>query len=683
MIYISIVGTQVMAVVNPLLAICQNTDLSIERVALLQTPQTSRHGQQAVSAIKRALPQINAIDIIPISSTTVADQSKNPPAQEALSKILSENQKFIFNLGGGMNFQIASCVIKSARTNGFWTYPENSGVHLYSFKNSSLLQPDVLNLPAALDVLKYQDVPHKFIGGAPNPFLRWILNKKNIKQLTIGVEVNGFFFDGMCNVGNEMRFLKAIHKGKGDSRNSKDFLAEARALIDLAAGRDKFGELYHRSVALLTNHSPVAEHVKSEAGGKIRVFDFASEEEKPDILKKELVEFIFGHRKRSITTGIRELAGTGKSGLTNRTLYVVMGLNTMTTLTAIETHRAKELYLLYTPEVRQIADTVTAFKRSPKNLPAERIHFIPVDITGSDILKLAKHRKDQEIHVDITPGSKAQAAFLTRWALINDAEVFSLVTTQQQAVSLNSAVNAIPMIAPSPSMYLRMKGIKVTDYGSDAKRLLRKEAARVNAIIEFLRHLKTHRKPLAGFPNKKLDASPFSFSVSGNERILKKDGHLVASWSENEWGELFEKLVGVVVAESGAQHVQIRIRTAWLEEKTESHVRKKWSGQVRGKPFMSDLDVVAVRDADYYVISCKGGNLSGVSKAAAVSEVAAVAHIFGRFAVPLLCVLKYNGDPEETENGVYRFGWKTLVEPGQMESLLATAVTKRRKTLQL
>jgi hypothetical protein len=236
-------------------------------------------------------------------------------------------------------------------------------------------------------------------------------------------------------------------------------------------------------------------------------------------------------------------------------------------------------------------------------------------------------------------------------------------------------------MAPSPPMYLRMSGINVASFGNDARHLSRGDRARVTAILEFLRHLKKAIGKLSGFPSKNTKSGEFSFVVDGDQRMLLKKNKQVARWRETEWGGLFEKLVGHVIAECGAHHVQIRIRTRWLKEETENHIRGKYSTYRRSEPFMSDLDVVAAKDANYYVISCKGGkNFGGVSKSA--NEAAAMAHIFGRFSVPLLCTFVYEGDPEEAPNGVYRFGWKTLADKAAMKSLLETAVKKRRKTLQ-
>lgn len=679
MIYISIVGTQVMAVVNPLLSICQKSPLKIDRVRLMPTPQTIGHEEQAVQAIKLALPHIEDVKVIPISNDAGTDKNGNPPAQEAILSLLKDNEKCIFNLAGGMNFQVASCVMKLGKRDAYWAYPEMSGVHFYSFKDGALEYNKVFDLPTEMDVLTYQGVPHKVVGGGPNPFMKGLLGADYVKRLTLGVDIGGVVFDGICNVGNEMRFLKVIETGQAVSKKSEVFLAEARALTRLAAQRDKAGELYYRSVALLTNHATVAQHVEAESGGKIRVFEFNPKETAPKVLREELRKFLFGPRARTSSTDEVTSVVSGNSGYQDRALYAAMGLNAMTTLTSIQTHQARELFLLYTPEVSQIARTITALKRSPKNLPAEKVHFIPMDITGASILDLSRP-EEQEIHVNITPGSKAQAAFLAKWALQNSAKVFSLFTPEQKALGLDSSAS-LPMMAPSPAMYLRMSGIDVASFGNDVRYLPRGERARVTAILEFLRHLNETSGKLSGFPSKNIKSGEFSFVIDGEKRTLLKKKKQVARWRESEWGGLFEKLVGHAIAECGAHHVQIRIRTRWLKEDTIRHIQEKYSRYGKKEPFMSDLDVVAAKDANYYVISCKGGkNFGGVSKSA--NEAAAMAHIFGRFSVPLLCTLVYEGDPEETPIGVYRFGWKTLVDSRAMKSLLETAVKKRRKTLQ-
>lgn len=570
--------------------------------------------------------------------------------------------------------------MKLADKDVFWVYPEIAGVHFYSFKNGSLECHTVYDLPSEMDVLKYQDVPHTIVGGDPNSFIKDILGDKDVNRLTLGVEIDGVFFDGLCNIGNEMRFFKVIKADHAGSMKPEAFLAAARALTRLSATRSGFGELYYRSIALLTNHASVAQHVEAESGGKIRVFNLDPKETTRKALQTELREFLFGPRAKTRSTDkSKSLVTNNTSGFQERALYTAMGLNTMTTLTSIQTHQAKDLFLLYTPEVNQIASTISALKRSPKNIPAENVHFIPMDITGADILDLPRSG-EQEIHVNITPGSKAQAGFLTKWAMIHDAKVFSLFTPEQKAIGLN-LTDSLPMLAPSPPMYLRMSGVDVSDYGIDAKYIPRKDSIRIGAILEFLRYLKAKGKNLSGFPLKELAVGGYGFKVDKEKRTLLKNEKQIALWYENEWGGLFENLVGRVIAECGAHHVQIRIRTQWLKEDTIRHIEEKYSGYRKKEPFMSDLDVVATKDADYFVISCKGGKKFGsVSKAA--NEVSAMAPIFGRFAVPLLCTFTHGGDPEEISKGVYRFGWKTLTDSEAMKKLLETAVTKRRKTLQ-
>lgn len=79
MIYASIVGTQVMAIVNPLLSICQKSPLKIDCIRLMPTPQTIGHGEQALKAIKLALPDIKDVNAIPISNDAGTDKKGNPP----------------------------------------------------------------------------------------------------------------------------------------------------------------------------------------------------------------------------------------------------------------------------------------------------------------------------------------------------------------------------------------------------------------------------------------------------------------------------------------------------------------------------------------------------------------------------------------------------------------------------
>lgn len=97
----------------------------------------------------------------------------------------------------------------------------------------------------------------------------------------------------------------------------------------------------------------------------------------------------------------------------------------------------------------------------------------------------------------------------------------------------------------------------------------------------------------------------------------------------------------------------------------------------KAPPFRTDIDVVGQFGGDTYVVSCKATRKRHPNAEAA--EVSAMASLFGRFAVPLVCFLKYDGPPV-TANGVHVFGYRTLADESAMRQLLNDAIEPRRKT---
>ena len=95
----------------------------------------------------------------------------------------------------------------------------------------------------------------------------------------------------------------------------------------------------------------------------------------------------------------------------------------------------------------------------------------------------------------------------------------------------------------------------------------------------------------------------------------------------------------------------------------------------------TDIDVAARFGGDFIAVSCKARvTIEKTTKDA--EEIAAVARNFGRFCLPFLCQLVHDGEPDPTEGGVVRFGWRTLFDPEALRTMIKDELRRKRKVHQ-
>lgn len=147
-------------------------------------------------------------------------------------------------------------------------YPESAGIHYFRCHNRKVKEHELFSLPSPIDVLSLQGIAVSY--GDKNwscPALMESL--KSVCRLSLpehfkeNVVIGGVHFDYIFNMGNELKFLKVM--------NAVVQLADTRGVISLAFNRERFGELFHRGIVVLTDDSKLAERLRSEGGGKVGV----------------------------------------------------------------------------------------------------------------------------------------------------------------------------------------------------------------------------------------------------------------------------------------------------------------------------------------------------------------------------------------------------------------------------
>jgi hypothetical protein len=686
--YISLIGTQSMGVLNPLLALVEQ-DRKPDKIYLLPTRMTRGKADTMKQFLVLELFSEQQIQIVPISNTLAPDDN-GPAAQQAVGDILSRDAEGpIFNIAGGMNFQIAACVQSISPKRCTFIYPELAKVSVILVENDEIVSSESLPLPSPVDVFALQGIQVEKLKSksADHIFLEQFFKNnrfdlpadalKNviIRNVQSGHEVN---FDLVWNSGNHLNFLKGVTAGN-KARSPKEYLKVVRAINTVATNREFFSELYDRKIGVLTDHALINERIQKESENKVTAF-FLNRKSSPWMLKMALNDFFndlpVSEKKVSEIEIDSVETGNKKSG--NDLLVISLGTNIVPSLIALWSHNPKHVCFAYTPG----NDLIDNFKKNiiaqKKILPVETVSFYPVSVTGTEILDI-EISEDHEALVNITPGTKGHNTFLTLWAMKHGGRIFSLnnaAKTYQQIPEGASGVQKIPTIIP----YLKLRGIRVKNYGAD-KGLIKQQEVQHERILDFLKMMDREGVPVTNFYQKtvtlkKAGAKSVYYHKKQEVRLSQSGkSNMTFSVRLNEW---FEALTAYVLVKCGIRDVQVRFRSAWSKPVEEHLVEKFKTEKNFVPPFMSDVDVIATLDNNYYVISCKATKKHNADDFTA--EASAFARLFGRFAIPMLCYLKYDGQPYNTYNGVYIFGYKTLCDTDKMKALLGTALADRRNT---
>ena len=690
--YVSLVGTQVMAVLNPILAL-KKSDFNVVRILLFHTDHTIDKSIKIKQYLKEKL-SFNENDII--IKELKRDMMNDVHANESLKALLKDivvKGSIIFNLAGGMNYQIVSFInaMKDFEQMGF-LYPEIDKVHVFIMKNGviedqfSSVFPDNIDIE---DILKLQGVPYKISASRSTSSLleralklsKLTLPTPGIKNISIG-DVD---FDYVWNYYNTLHYIasiedsvphvrKSVESDKKTKSEKNAYDAKEDAIMRLARGRAEFGELYHRGFTLLTYNKKTYTKMNEMGGGKISAIylpTIVSE----DKIKTEL-SAIFDRPARPIKRGgggIKETLKIRDDGdEANNALVVVLGRDIMPSMIALWSHQPKHAYFLYTNDDAQVDLCRKSLIQYKNFLPCDKMTFIPIEMLGDDILKL-KTNEGQSVAVNITPGTKSQSTFLAVWAELNSAKIHSLMTNTQQLYELpHSVIGALN--GPSPALMLDMNGYELIkrDLKSEAKL---KSEAHYKIIYEFLKRMDQENISIKKFMNERINLQRSKSSLiklNENEVEFMLDGkRSIVNIQDGQW---FEDFVGYIFMICGAQNVNTRVRIAWNE-----HMARNFNAKYHKESHMVDIDVAARIDSNYYVVSCKAGAKGNVNKEHAKLEVEHTAALFGRFTIPMMCFLKSAGEPYKNGD-VYVFGYKTLIDTDKFKNLIKKATNERRKT---
>ena len=670
-VFISLTGTQVMAVLNPLLAITEQHQVP-DSILLLGTEFARDKFDPVLAYLNAHPPFADRVEWRTISRTLEKDAAGLPPAQDALREIIMSGDRrgglTVFNQAGGMGFQTAACVQALAGVNRLlYVYPDYTGIHAFRFQGDSLEEHSEFPLPDMADVFRFQGIDFM---NCPSTGSRAELLEQAFKNsgapdraLLKNVYIEDVCFDLVYNKGNTLHFFAVV-------KNTD----EMRSVNRLAAGRSAFADLYHRGVHVMTTNRYAAERGREESGGKVKIY---RKSKLPEAMQAAVAAVSIPSRAAAPPVArmpspwrINNKLATGN----DIALLTTLGPNILPTLIALWTCRPKRAVLFFTPNDDQVKKAVANMEKWQDLLPAEILEFRPMDFWGKEIGRFNKSGAGNW-QVNISPGTKAQKLFLTRWAAGNGATLVSIVTADQKLHQIPSGITA-DLNAPDPVSLLKLAGETIDDKYLD-KAGLKKNKRDLEMLAGFLTAIKNseQRSALKSFPNFPLKMVGYSFASEKKGFCLSRKTGGKERKIRMATGFWLELLTGYMLVKAGADDVAVRVRTQWSEELSKDLNSNPF---LRSEPFRTDFDVIARFAARYFVIECKTSRDESLRKSG--RQVLKVAGVLARFAVPLVCKFSKADEPLKTDDGVYAFGHTTLLDPEKLKGLLEKAAAERRTT---
>ncbi len=663
MTFVSIVGTQVMAVLNPLLALAAEGNKP-DRIVLMVTSHKLANDlacriRDFLTGPKFPYQPGYSSEQVEIRSIAITKRGPDSPptCEEVMAEIVASGA-VVLNIAGGMNFQIAAILAVTPSNGLALIYPEMTGVQLYTLVDGALHRR-VLPLPKPVDVMALQGFYPENVTGAVGDFLAEIMKKCNLKappDALRGVRVGGVVFDLLWNTGNEIRLLLCF---RGKDRNNDEIRDLCRNLMAIAGNRTSLGELFHRSITVITDLP--------------RAFSRLQREGQRKLIPLFWRDTTFGRADfKNLWNRSGETAAPPTVGMTlllpplaasSRMLVTPLGKDLTPTLIAVCSHRPDLLVLPYTPGVAEIERHRRAIEEHGELLPVGTIHFVPVRFNGSDLLeRLPMPPEGVIVEVNLTPGTKVQTALLSWWAQQHRAALFTIDNQRGESRQIGGD-QAYPSIAPSPIDLLTLSGHRITRSGWVTRQgntlvddqWLKTNSEPLQALADLL-VVAAQEKSLAKlFAQDVVTSKGTCTATKGNEFFLHSAGGKTFGYSKAKdiW---FENLLALQLHRAGAHDVHLRLESRWSDEDERYDATKH-----QEKTPLSEVDVTGRFGTNYLVVSCKSGKNG--SKLDTSIEAMAYAALFGRFARPVVAYLRHQGEPRRhAVTGVWEMGPATFAD---------------------
>jgi len=575
-VYISLVGSQFSALVNPLKSIIEQYQKP-DHIYLLTTP----HIKELKPLLIHELEKLSDLSFSQITEHTISESLKtdrfgNLPPHILISQIINshENDMIIFNMTPGLKFQILSCIQTIWSRDVLILYAELDCIRVFKMSNGSLMKHYMAPLPKPFDVpvlLNLQGFTfNPAIKSREELFTQAVadlieqFSEQNIPTLA-NIEIQGIVFDLVWNIGNTLRFITQI--------TSQD---EAKHLIAVVSGRHRFFELYHRYIYAFSKNSHIIERLsKDDSANKISVRRYTEEAILKAYFGKLLPKSSSRQPDKSTTPypkqeKTRRINSNAIEPIRKNTVLLgMLATNMVPTLISIFSHRPERAVFFYAANNIKISQFKDQLMQNIESLPVNKLMFVPVSFTAEEILQLPACT-EKNVEVNVGAGHKISGLFLTMWAAIHNAKLFS-INNDTNRVEQIPVGESLVIQGPRPEFILTLSGNRAS-CEIDENKLLEKENE-FQTILKFIALIKDNAALIRNFPDKTVQ--------------VESEGEHIVTETPNRWkfatiripgekivkidisgGLWFEELVGYQLIKAGADSVSVRIPVPWSKKHT-------------------------------------------------------------------------------------------------------------------
>lgn len=550
-----------------------------------------------------------------------------------------------------MNFSVASIMIVLAKYNIRVLSIQKGEIVLLNPKDNQLNPIKRPELKSVKEILNSQNMSFEFLDN-DTPLVQFCKERK-IKLPTHSlnsVKIGSLIFDAVWNDGwNRLNVLHTL-----PTKGNASALEGDRTISEWISRRNENNQMYDKTVFVFCPTSADKEHVKEESRKcKANVLNSCAFINGCKLTNKSGEEK--NHEYRKLIDELKELfseeicfeKAKDSRKVFSDTLVVVLPPDTLNTLNIIASSigKIKNVMLCHTNNDEMIKLAKSAKEYLENSYIGLSVNLMQIDYSGSTLVnKLKFDENATNVHVNISPGTKAQAAFLTYWAVKNNCSIWSVSSPYIKCLS-DKTQKDIEIQAVDPVVCLKINyGDKVIVEGS----------AHDNEETKY-NHLLTHLS-LCINPNELDFRSDFTSQTEASV-LTKQKNKLKLSLKQNneefsfdvQDGEWFELLVAHALKTAGIKNVSARVRTKFnddLQEIYENHFKEEIHRQ--------DIDVIGTYKSHSYLISCKAMTYKskGTAKVRKVAnEACSMAGSIARFTIPLLCYINKNQhESVEAEN---------------------------------
>lgn len=689
LLFISVVGTQVLGALEPLLVLHEK--FGPMPVRLLHTDRTLPEAERLRDYIHAH--NLGTCELLKVAMFPAGEGSVVEVLADLAREAGEDGRRICFNLDGGLNYLIAAAMLELAKHDALCIQCSRDRAVLTDLRDDS---HHALRLAEPLlpeEILQLQGVPYTLEGANPDeaafPFSRLI------KQAGLTLPANGLqnvridnlVFDYVWNTGNNrLTFLKDWRFNSGDPDQQR---MRMRDFAQWATDRTRGGHLYDRDIYAIVQDDKVLQRLQDDSGGKIKPIFYVAPRGNRGVPNSEAIDSlrdIFRQKPPKVREDTLKVPASPQlPPLRDDTLVVCVGTDLYTTILAICSHKPKHVLLARSrsnPAVEKYAERIC---QAARQLGVQSITPVEFKLEGTyaGVVLPAAENSTARVVVNITPGTKGQCGMLTRWAQRNGYEVWSIHGRNGVCTPLLAPPRAtpLPLVTCDPALLFRLMGQELRSPGL-SERDLSPDFDWLDALLEFMRQLDAHGLDLnQAFEKSYLrDGANKLRKTGGCTWELQLDGKSYRFKREGK-GAWFEKLCARALLNAGAAHVRLNLKLEWNEDNLQALTRKHGEGKVHHR---REFDVIGSFGGQLVLVSAKSYSLRNpepikdcVSLDDAIQDARDAGSVMDKFALSIVTHMgsrKQSPDPR-----VALLTWRDLCYPQKL-AMQIQALAKSRST---